>query len=560
MDFKNEHTDNKMIKKPEDNHRNLTFKPAGLISALVVAFLLSTVLYSQPESITKVKERAVAAFSQGNYVKALEDFGELLKTFPADPLYKYYYGISMVKLDRDPVAASSFLAEAMEGTQGIKGVPDDGWFYLGRARQMSGEFDKAVESFDTFSQVAGRKKARELDTESYIKQCRNQEGMRSFEQLIRDGSGIESPDKKDPSASSSQTGVPRDYLPEKEDKLLSEAFERQAKADSLQDIVLDSRAKPVRQTGTGQATTGSRITEVENAASLSQQEADRIFSGMETRKQNGSEVENTVAGTDSGKKVLPVTSSVTIPVVEQKIENIQEQSGSISLFGIINGRTFSQDETIEINPAVPPGLVYRIQMAVFRNPVSPSLFRGISPVYGIRAEGTDITYYYAGYFRKNTDAQRALTLVRQEGMKDAFVVAVMDGKPVSQERASVLEKEWGGIPFETTTVQAAKSVPAIEDNPPELSFRVEITRSDKPLSEDVVDGYRTVSGKRGFEILTSVDSKVVYLIGKFITFESAEEYAGLLRRNGYNDARVSAWLGKREIPVETAKQLFEITE
>ena len=50
---------------------------------------------------------------------------------------------------------------------------------------------------------------------------------------------------------------------------------------------------------------------------------------------------------------------------------------------------------------------------------------------------------------------------------------------------------------------------------------------------------------------------IAYLIGKFITFESAEEYADLLKRNGYRDAQVVAWLGKKEIPIETARQLFD---
>ena len=53
---------------------------------------------------------------------------------------------------------------------------------------------------------------------------------------------------------------------------------------------------------------------------------------------------------------------------------------------------------------------------------------------------------------------------------------------------------------------------------------------------------------------------IVYLAGKFITYESAEEYAGLLARNGYRDAKVTAWLGKKEIPVDTAQQLFENLE
>jgi hypothetical protein len=59
------------------------------------------------------------------------------------------------------------------------------------------------------------------------------------------------------------------------------------------------------------------------------------------------------------------------------------------------------------------------------------------------------------------------------------------------------------------------------------------------------------------DIVTLEDKKIVYLIGNFITFESAAEYADLVVRNGYRDAKVVAWLGQKEIPIETAKQLFD---
>ena len=59
------------------------------------------------------------------------------------------------------------------------------------------------------------------------------------------------------------------------------------------------------------------------------------------------------------------------------------------------------------------------------------------------------------------------------------------------------------------------------------------------------------------EIITLSDKKIVYLIGNFITFESAAEYTDLIVRNGYRDAKVVAWLGTKEVPVETARQLFE---
>jgi hypothetical protein len=67
---------------------------------------------------------------------------------------------------------------------------------------------------------------------------------------------------------------------------------------------------------------------------------------------------------------------------------------------------------------------------------------------------------------------------------------------------------------------------------------VEIARAAKPGKEDVVDSYRKISAAAVFEILTLEDGTSVYLIGKFITFESASDYAGLLNRNGYRDAKV----------------------
>ena len=93
--------------------------------------------------------------------------------------------------------------------------------------------------------------------------------------------------------------------------------------------------------------------------------------------------------------------------------------------------------------------------------------------------------------------------------------------------------------------------------PKTLSFRVEVARSAKPLKGDQVESLVKLAGKRGLDIQLIDAGNTVYLIGNFITFESAEEYADLLIRNGYREAKVTAWLGKKEIDLNTAKQLFE---
>jgi len=139
------------------------------------------------------------------------------------------------------------------------------------------------------------------------------------------------------------------------------------------------------------------------------------------------------------------------------------------------------------------------------------------------------------------------------GFRDSFITAILDGKAVSLDRASLMESEWARKPL----YAIAQPVRRSEGEASTLVFRVEVTRSAKPLGDETTEGHRKMAGSRGFEIIQADGGTFVYLIGKFITFESASEYADLLRRNGYRDAKVSAYLGSREIPVETAKQLFE---
>jgi hypothetical protein len=144
-----------------------------------------------------------------------------------------------------------------------------------------------------------------------------------------------------------------------------------------------------------------------------------------------------------------------------------------------------------------------------------------------------------------------LVKVRSTGFKDAFVVALSGKTRISADRAVIMEKEWGNKPLLTVSKSPADTVP------PTLLFRVEVVRALKPLKDDVVEGIKKAAGSRGMDIQPIDNGSSAYLIGKFITFESAAEYADLMIRNGYREARVVAFLGKKEIPVETAKEFVK---
>jgi hypothetical protein len=246
-------------------------------------------------------------------------------------------------------------------------------------------------------------------------------------------------------------------------------------------------------------------------------------------------------------------------------KNPSGQDGrNIAHFEVRPVPVYSDANPVPVEPALPQGLIYTIQIATFRNNVAPSLFRGLWPVYGRKRPGSEAIYYYTGMFRRMEDARRALPETRGSGFTDAFIIALMNGVQVSMERAALLEEEWSGRPLEADGAPAGSDTARPETldrviNPVPvgtLYFRAEVMRIDKPIKPEVIQKIEQLAGTRGLDMVKNNNGETVFLIGNFITFESADEYVSLLVRNGYNSARVAAYVGLQEIPVEAARELI----
>jgi hypothetical protein len=575
---------------------------------LNICFILfSASVFSQSQQVKATRQSALDAFSKGNFEAAYIQFSELSANYPRDPLYKYYCGVSLVKLEKEPGKATSLLKDAKKESLAIRAIPDDAAFYLGRALQMEGNFADAINSFKLFSEQAGKKTAKDYLTSNYIQQCNEKKGA-----IVIGKPAEKEIIKKDtlPQIKKDQiikTGKVKNIIPDSVMKkeaapsmeyvnLLNEALNYQYDADSLISLVSVYRNQLAKTSNEDKAALKARISETEKLAAANQKNADEKLviaknyygqkPGMEilpekkikpdsipsfkesktTTAQDGSMLKNDTSGiknesTFNTIKVQNAKKQSPKDTVSKLVENTkgtaQQKSSEIySVFEIVSKQSYKADEKVPVNIDVEPGLIYRIQVAVFKNLVSPAYFKGITPVYGFRNKGSDVTIYYAGMFRKSADASKSLTQVKSTGFKDAFVVALLDKKIVSAERAVVLEKEWGNKPFYETGIRKTTEVNP-DTVPPTLVFRVEVIRTLKPLTAVQVDNIKRLAGNRGLEIIQNVSKQTIYLIGKFLTFESAAEYTDLLTRNGYKEAKVTAYLGRREIPVETAKQLFE---
>ncbi|MDX9946629.1 MAG: hypothetical protein RBS38_04620 [Bacteroidales bacterium] len=498
------------------------------VSLTVIA--LQGIIYSQDMAVRPSRQAAMDSFIRGEYRKALGEFEGLLDGYSFD-LYKYYSGVCLVNLKSDPVRAADYLKEAIEGSAAADIIPDDALFYLGRANQLAGRFPEALESYGKFREKAGHRKARELNVAGYVRECNERRGSLS-EQELKTAAAVAAPSAEKPAGQVIEKQPPlKKEVPAEYDRVLSEAMKYQVKADSLNAVASDYRKQNIVLTPLQQKAVEERAAETEALARDYQRIADEKFGQ---------------AG------IHPLDDDLR----ETKQEPARQEAAAgivISLFSIETDPEKIRKQVIPVDPKAPAGLVYRIQMGVFSKPVDPAFFRGITPVYMYSVPGTSSMRYFAGMFRRMEDAERSLGTLRQMGFRDSFVTAVLDGKTVSLERALLMEEEWSGRSLkEQETPQV--DIPA---EPATLSFRVEIARSDKPLTDEIVGNYRTMAGGRGLEIIQADDDTLIFLIGKFITFESAFDYADLLQRNGYSEARVVAYAGSREIPLDTARKLFE---
>jgi hypothetical protein len=140
---------------------------------------------------------------------------------------------------------------------------------------------------------------------------------------------------------------------------------------------------------------------------------------------------------------------------------------------------------------------------------------------------------------------------------------MMDDAQVSMERATMLEKEWAAkpLPVHEAGVTDKENITVTDTLPVgTLAFRAEAMRSKKPVKPEVMEKLELLTGTRGLDVIKNNQGETVFLIGNFITFESADEYVSLLMRNGYSTARVVAYVGLQEIPVEAAKELLNRIE
>lgn len=106
----------------------------------------------------------------------------------------------------------------------------------------------------------------------------------------------------------------------------------------------------------------------------------------------------------------------------------------IFVFNGNNQSEYSNSNPIPGVEKLPEGLVFKVQIGAFRNPIPQDHFKGFAPIM-VEDAGNGIKRYTAGFFKTINMAVEAKNSIKSIGYNDAFVVAFYNGKRISINEA-----------------------------------------------------------------------------------------------------------------------------
>ena len=209
----------------------------------------------------------------------------------------------------------------------------------------------------------------------------------------------------------------------------------QLRSDSLARIVRDKRVV-AKETPDDEMKKQliSDIIRMDKESKKLQRAADAKF--VEARKLN--EENKILAAPDT---IVPLIPSATVPAsTEQPASQPKKDE-----FVLMEKSQYGSSNPIPKGLETYNGLIYRIQLGAFTKARPGEAFGGISPVCFEQMENSPVLKYYAGVFYSLNGVTAAISQVKKKGFPDAFIVAYLDGKLISTEKAK--EVEFAGLKF-----------------------------------------------------------------------------------------------------------------
>ncbi len=202
--------------------------------------------------------------------------------------------------------------------------------------------------------------------------------------------------------------------------------------DQAEEVLAETRSEQASEEGSRASEEGSRASDEESRNDNSAVEANVVKSATTTADEDRAFLDAAVRSErEKARSYNEEVAKYYFALPEVLIE---------SYFAMTDKNVYSNDRPIPIDMEMPSGIVYKVQVGAFRNPIPQDHFNRFAPLAGERLSN-GITRYTAGIFIGFNDANVAKNSIRQMGYSDAFVVAYRDGKRISLNEARELEGE-----------------------------------------------------------------------------------------------------------------------
>ena len=238
---------------------------------------------------------------------------------------------------------------------------------------------------------------------------------------------------------------------------------------------------------------------------------------------------------------------------------------SQEIFQLTDENVYSKENPIPLNPRIPKGLIFKVQVGAFRNPIPQDLFIGFAPISAEKLRD-DITRYRVGYFKSFQDANIAKNQVRALSVSygDAFVVAFNNGKKIKLSEARSILSNQPAANIQFSSISSTKSLSALRteiarnsrlasakttDQINGIFYSVQIGAFSKPLLKENLPNISPL-------IVSIVNNLYKYSTGEFKNIEfAARKKAELLDNGILTDAFIIAYNNGRNITLQQANSV-----
>ncbi|MEX1002940.1 MAG: hypothetical protein WDZ35_12555 [Crocinitomicaceae bacterium] len=135
---------------------------------LVVTFLMLLMLTAAGAQSKKEVKEAHKLFKSEQYAEAIALYEKFITIAPTNKNYAYKYGACLVMLNKNNEKALKYLLELENQGESDKKIA----YFIGRAYENDGSFEKALNYYERFKDVADKEQIKKLKIKKRIRACK----------------------------------------------------------------------------------------------------------------------------------------------------------------------------------------------------------------------------------------------------------------------------------------------------------------------------------------------------------------------------------------------------